>query len=283
MLRIHDKSHRMKYMQRQRGQIALIVILIMTVVLTIGASLASRSINDVSISRQGEAGGQTMQAAESRIEQVLSDLSSYTQGSNSLGDVTIGNVQTSGKVDRLREITTRVDEGGAVTVSLIDPTTGSSVITGANSIYVDWGLNDVCPNIASLLVTVVNSTNGLPTGTISERHYAYGGAASEDPSCQTTNGFLTVGNTTSGGYIRRELPLSVGDMYVNIVVLTNSTALRITKGTGINQLPYQSYAIRSDASNTEGNERSSVQVNRTVPAFPSVFNFVLYSGGTVNK
>lgn len=262
------QSHRMESMERQRGQIGLIVILIMTVILTIGASLAARSINDVSISRQGEEGNQTMQVAETGIEQVLSNLSSYTADSQTFSGETIGNIQTTLKVDRLRQIETRVDEGDAVTVDL----TGASVV--GNSVYIDWARDDNCSpgTKASLLVTVLNNAGGVVT----ERHYAYGG-------CATTNGFLTTGNTaTTDGYTRRELVLNSGDTYVNIVVLGRDTALRI-QGKGAFTLPYQSYAIRSTAANTEGNETTAVQVNRTIPAFPAVFNYVLYSGGTLVK
>lgn len=253
----------MDHMEQQKGQIALIVILIMTVMLTIGASLASQSITDVSISRQGEAANQTLQAAESGIEQALSKLSTYGGASNT-DSATIGNVQTTLKIDRLNVIQTHIDEGGAVTVDL----TGSS--PNGENVYIDWGLNDTCPAKASLLATVVNNSAGVVT----ERHYAYGG-------CSTANGFLTTGNISSGdGYTRRSLSLVTGDTYINIAVLSAPTTLRV-QGAGTFTLPYQTYAIRSTATNTQGTENSAIQVNRTILAYPSVFNYVLYSGGTI--
>lgn len=269
ILRMQTQSYRLISMEKQRGQIGLIVILIMTVILTIGASIASRSINDVSISRQGDAGNQTMQAAEAGIEQALSGLSSYTADSQTVTGETVGNVQTTLKIDRLRMVETRVDEGGAVTIDL----TGATIGAGS-SVNIDWAQGDNCSpgTKASLLVTVVNNS----AGSVTEKHYAYGG-------CASANGFLTTGNTILGDtYTRRALPLSVGDTYINVVVLGRDTALRISAGTGFT-LPYQSYAIRSTASNTQGSEMTAVQVNRTIPAFPSIFNYVLYSGGTIVK
>src|SRR3990167_5038568 len=60
----------------QSGQVALIVLLVMVVMLTLGISIAQRGVADVRISQQEEDSARAFQAAEAGLEQALSTLSS---------------------------------------------------------------------------------------------------------------------------------------------------------------------------------------------------------------
>lgn len=59
--------------KNNQGQILLIMILTLVVVLTVGLSVASRSITNVKISTQSEESSRAFQAAEAGIEQVLQE------------------------------------------------------------------------------------------------------------------------------------------------------------------------------------------------------------------
>lgn len=56
---------------KQSGQALLIILLVMSVVLTIGLSIASRSITDIAVSRQEEESSRAFSAAEAGIERFL--------------------------------------------------------------------------------------------------------------------------------------------------------------------------------------------------------------------
>lgn len=65
------------------GQILLVVVLVMVVVLTVGLSLASRTITNLKISKQSEESARAFQAAEAGIEQTLQ---SKSQSSGNLSN-----------------------------------------------------------------------------------------------------------------------------------------------------------------------------------------------------
>lgn len=261
-------------MEKQRGQIALIIILIMTVLLTVGASLASQSINDVVSSRQGEQGNKTLQAAEAGAEDALANISTYLpsgQDSRIFDGIQVGSITPKLRIDRLHVVETRVDEGGTVTVDL----TGAVGALGGNSINIDWGKIGSCPDtgnpMSSLLMTVINGTSSQ-----TQRQYAVAAL-----NCGNANEFPTTGVIAApDNYQNRyALPLQNDDQYVLIHVLRNDTMIRAS-GANFWSMPEQGYAIRSEATNVDGNnETSVVSVNRTPPGYPSIFNYVLYAGG----
>lgn len=57
----------------QRGQILLAMVLTLVVVMTVGVSVASRSITNVRVSRQNEESSRAFQAAEAGIQQLLQE------------------------------------------------------------------------------------------------------------------------------------------------------------------------------------------------------------------
>lgn len=61
------------------GQVLLIVILTLVVALTIGLSIASRSISNIKISKQNEESQKAFQAAEAGVQQALRQLQSGSQ------------------------------------------------------------------------------------------------------------------------------------------------------------------------------------------------------------
>ena len=58
----------------QRGQVALVVLLIMIVMLTLGVSVVQRSLFDVQLSQKEEESNRAFQAAETGVEAALSSL-----------------------------------------------------------------------------------------------------------------------------------------------------------------------------------------------------------------
>lgn len=89
----YDKYGELHYMDYQRGQILLIVVLVMVTVLTVGLSVAIRSITNTRSSQEAATSEQAFSAAEAGIEkQLASGSTTNIQGSLSLSN---GNAQYS--------------------------------------------------------------------------------------------------------------------------------------------------------------------------------------------
>ena len=268
-------NHRLRDTKTQSGQVALIILLIMVVVLTVGVSIASRTVMDVSLSRQEEQGGRVYQAAESGVESALSqDLtqnSLYTNDAFSGTVSTISNINVDYTVARMKTLETRVDEGATVAVDVTGGTAGQLV-------QINWGKGRDCSNsdpsqnVASLLIHVFNTTGGVVT----QRNYAYA-------ACTYTNGYTTTGTSAGdNGYYRKvTLTLQTGDVTIRVSPLYSDAPIQVA-GSGWT-LPTQYYAITSQAKNQLGNETKAIQVARTLPAYPAVMDYVLYSGSTIVK
>lgn len=259
----------------QSGQVALIILLIMVVVLTIGVSIASRTVMDVTLSRQEEQGGRVYQAAESGVESVLNrDLSEealYTNDAFTGSLSSISDIDVNYSVARKKTLETRVDEGGTVSVDVTGTANG-------NQLAINWGKGKDCSgatpsnNAASLLIRVYNVTGGNTT----VKQYAYA-------ACSYTNGYSVTGTLVGdNGYYRKVLiTLATGDRAVRIQPVYNDTNMQVD-GVGWT-LPVQYYEIKSNARNQQGNETKAIQVSRTLPTYPGIMDYTLYSGTTIVK
>jgi len=258
------------------GQIALIALLAVVVMMTVGISLYSRSTLDVSLSRQQDLAAQVYQAAEGGVEAALGEDFSAITGSKT---VQTGNVTYT--ISPQSQLATRVEEGESLQIKT-DPAT-----TVARTLSITWGKGLSCPtSLASpsdttpppLLIRVYNSTSGIVTA----RNYGispctYGTQDFEKPASLTSN---------ANGFTYN-LPLAINDARVSIQPMYASTEITISGGTsGGTWLPTQFYRIVSVASasaTTVARESAALEVTRTLPQWPAFMDYVLYSGGTIVK
>jgi hypothetical protein len=155
----------------------------MVVVLTIGVSIASRTVMDVTLSRQEEQGGRVYQALKV-VSSVLNESlrrglytnDAFTGTLNSISDIDVDY-----SVARKKTLETRVDEGGTVSVDVTGTANG-------NQLAINWGKGKNCSgaspsnNAASLLIRVYNVTGANTT----VKQYAYA-------ACSYTNGYPVTG------------------------------------------------------------------------------------------
>src|SRR5688572_26536285 len=59
------------YDKHQKGQVALIALLVLTVATTVGLSLIARGVTDISVSRDIEESSRAFSAAEAGVEEAL--------------------------------------------------------------------------------------------------------------------------------------------------------------------------------------------------------------------
>jgi len=252
------------------GQVGLVVLLIMVVLLTVGLSVVSRSIGDVRLSRQEEEASRVFDAAEAGIEQGLLDISVGTFGSSSvtgIGDIDVN--YTTAEVDRKLEI--NVVEGHAAQVNVSNSVGGEQVV-------INWSKETDCTDQspASIVVTTYNY-NGV---SYSARREAFA-------ACDNADNFSTAGVVDGDEGYFKKVPVSMvaGDQFVRVMAVYSDTDVK-AEGVGVYELPVQYYTVRSVAESQmqeDVAETKVVEVSRTKPALPAIFDYVLFSGASLTK
>lgn len=251
----------------QRGQVGVVVLLIMVVLLTVGLSLASRSTQELFLTQQNVDSTRVFNAAEAGIDQALSTSFTFEgeQATGAIDNFNNSDIDVDYQITKMYQLETRLFEMVSVEVD----------VTGNNGsgLVIEWSRLDDCAteDVASLLASVYYDD----AGTTRVRHYPLQG-------CSRGDNFLAASNVNADGYRRQyDLPLTADDLFVRIKPLYNDTHIRVT-GDGW-QLPVQYYNVRSEARNNAGNETRIVEVNRTLDAAPSVFDYAVFSQTTLVK
>jgi len=248
----------------QSGQIAVIVLLIMAVLLVIGISLANRTSQEITLSSQQQETTRVFNAAEMGIEQAL-------QENLGIGTTSI----TVPKVDNIT-VTTSVVDAQSTDQNIIQPgETRSYVMTGTSS-TIKWKTPNPCnvggnlTNVGALIVTAY-----YQDGTNSRAMYA-----AVKPQCAAANigtSFQAINPTNGVASYTLTLPAGSTPKLLRILALYNSVEINEVTGTNPNIV-----RIRSEAQSAT-NEFRAIEVERTVPAPPSIFDYALYSGGDLVK
>lgn len=250
----------------QSGQAGLVVLLLTVILLTVGIAVASRAQTDVAISRQEEESNRILNAAEAGVEDALSQNLNFS-GTTYSGTVDVHETMlVNYTIDKVNILETRLFQG----VSAQANVTG---VANGQGIQISWSKETDCAqNPASLYVTVFNRTAGV----VRTRNFAY------RPCATPNNGFTQINTDPSGELFRQvTVNLQTGDLFVRVKPIYNDTSIRV-QGSGWN-LPTQYYRVKSVADSNLGNEVRAVQVNRTLPVAPAIFDYVLYSGTTITK
>lgn len=155
----------------ERGQILLVIVLVMIVALTIGLSVVTRSVTNLQITSEEESSQRALSAAEAGIEKAL-----QSGGGSSTSGVDLKN---NSKIDKIsvNDISGKEflindgdivpkDDGADVWLAQNETTPKyQPAFTGAN-ITVSWGsIDDVCANgptnsAAALEVVVITTKSG---------------------------------------------------------------------------------------------------------------------------
>ncbi len=255
-------------MADNKGQVGIVMILIMSVLMTVGLSLAANANRDLSLSQSEEESNRVFNAAEAGIEQALSQDGSFD--SSFSDSFSIDNADVNFSIDKTSSLETRVFEGVSIHIDVVGAT--------ASNLVVDWARENDCAseNPASLMITAFYEENG-----VSRARYYLAGACDEG-SYDRDHGAELASVIDIDGYRRRfSVPIEADDLFFRIKPLYNDTHIRVAGGGG--SIPTQGYAIRSEAKNQNGDETRIVQVNRSLPAAPSVMDYALFSGTTLTK
>lgn len=267
---IRDKLNLMaKIIKDESGQTLVILLLVMVVTLAIGLSVATRSITDLRISTQTEQSSRAFSAAEAGIEEALRDLSK-----------TAGQAEVSPGVKYNYTVTTKGADSYETQTAVNKDDTIELKLTGGTATSFDlyWGAGaDDCDSIngnpASPVVTIVS---GISPYTVSRAAYSIksrgDGFTIVNKASYTFNGKNYCGKAAN-------ITIPANSQIARIKMYYNkaSTAIQPQNGT----LPAQSYTIRSEG-DVSGIKRT-VEVTRSLPALPAIFDYVLFSGSGITK
>lgn len=224
----------------------LIVLLVAAVALGFGLSIISRSTTDVKISEQEDQASRAFNAAEAGIEAGLQNLAVGTYPLPPVAGITGQYSVTGVNVLKLETLS----ENDVATV----------VLGGANTLTVEWG--EACPGTASLEIAVIDKDGNVKRDGIN--------------ACTGyDNGLTDISTPGTDGYLRsRSVTVGVDDRLVRIRPIYSQTKLRVY---GSIELPPQVYQVNSTAQATTL-ESKAINVTRTEPAAPAIFDYALFSG-----
>lgn len=267
----------------QKGQTLLIVLLIFTVVVTIGLALIGRSTTDVSLTERVEESARAFAAAEAGIEESLqTGLSSNVtliSGTEFISDVSVlgggGSVYTPNEALQIGEskavFLVGHNDNGTLNESDVNGYKGSTI-------DVCWRHGGVAP---ALEIDVYYK--------VGNQYYVERGAYDPDDETRVTNQFSDVtdeinGCGTTGVYkVTVAMPSASGAVPLMLLVRPyKSYASIMVEPAGGALLPVQGKEIVSTGTSGSGvSRRILVQVGYKVPL--SFLDFAIYSQGSFSR
>jgi hypothetical protein len=261
-----------------RGQVGLLLLVIVGVVVALVMSVASRSLSDTVLSRQERESSAAFSVAETGVENALSALQNPDQGQQIGGSLTdvAGFVTGNYKVDNLSTYSLYLREGETAHLDL----TG---LTGPVTIY--WTRKDD----ASEDIKTCNEGSGGAPASIEV-------IALQGSSSAVTRGYYNASNCGSLASSNRfDTSADGGAEYRSSIQLTQptdipagTTALRIkpiytgaTVAASGSGLDTQLYKIQSKAAG--GDAQKEIEVKRGLDAPPSIFDYAVFTAGSIVK
>ncbi|MCL5411286.1 MAG: hypothetical protein M1150_00905 [Patescibacteria group bacterium] len=258
--------------QNQSGQMLIIIVLILVVGITIALSLVSRSVTDVRLSTNTEQSNRAYTAAEAGIEDALRKIASSAavgtgSASFSDSDVKYNISEAAGTSFGPTEAVKKDD------VSQLD----LKNYTG-NSVNISWHTSsDSTP--AAIVASFIYKTSS---------EYTVQKWAFNDNSTYPTRviGFADVSGGRGGGYTYNTtltLPAHQASEpnFLRVRPLFGDTHIQFSSDNMYVNLPVQGYEIT--ATGSAGSSERTVKVFKSKPALPSIFDYVLFSGGSLSK
>ncbi len=252
----------------QKGQIGLLLLVVMGVVFALVMSVASRSLSDTVVSRQEQESSAAFAVAETGIEKALNELRLGTSTTATVnysasfgeGSYKIENPTTLSLY--VKELETAQLELSVYVPTLIISWTKKSDVT-ENLLGCTEGSGNAP---AALEVSAIAAT------TISRTYYNPRGC---NPG---SNGFLSTA-VNGGSVYRSQVTYSVpaGTTIVRVKPIYSGATISIP----VPGVEAQLYVIKSRA--VGGDAQKEIEVKRGLDAPPSIFDFALFSAGSIVK
>ncbi|CAN5179620.1 hypothetical protein BH09PAT1_BH09PAT1_7730 [soil metagenome] len=257
----------------QRGQMLLIVVLVMVIALTVGLSVVSRTVTTLRTTKESESSERAFSAAEAGVEKILNStntsISNTTLSNGSIFSATSSVVSGAFfPINNLAPVTQ--DDGADVWLSTYP--TYASPFTGTVKIF--WGVpggtcSTVSPTDAALEVILISGSKAVPTIT----HYNLDGCALR----RAANSFSPpqAGGAISGTTFAHTYSINVtSGLLMRVIPLYTSSIIGVNGVTG--NLPVQGQSISSTG--TYAGTARKISVFKGYPKLPSeFFSYLLFS------
>ncbi len=262
---------------KQAGQIGLLIVVVMGVLVSLSLSVASRTLGELVLSRQEKEGSQAFHVAEQGVEEALNAIrqnKNLGSGSTYVGTVGAGGLVTGEySVGGYGGLDLYVKEGEVAEIDL-DGASGS-VVT-----FLWTKLGDPKEDLAC----VEDASSGSPAALeiiqiVSQSDpvvRSYYNASNCDLSA--SNGF-TLSSAPGSGY-RSSVAIDtsvVGATRIRVRPIYSGATIALS---GVD-LSAQIYLIQASAEG--GDAQKEIEVRRTYDTAPSIFDFAVFSGGTIVK
>lgn len=275
----------------QKGQVVLIIVLVMVVLGTIALSVASRSVTDIGLSRQEEEKIRAFSVAEAGLEDLL------TQGL--AGKVGVGTGKLGTGIERISYDYKIEEFGSGSSYELAEPLANgeaTEIVLGKGVdnphelefCWIDEGSSTQMSDDkrASLEITFFNQDGS----NYSLRRYAFNPPA-EGSFSPPDNGFdkgkKVVSGHCEGGtrpyyaYERINFITFYNQVkFMRIKAFYNQASLGILV-VGNAQLPPQAYKVKVTAK--EGESSAALELEQSKQTHVPIFDYVLWSGAGVTK
>ncbi len=257
----------------QSGQIGIIVLLIMTVILTIGLSIGNRTAQEQEITIEEEESTRVFNAAESGIERALSSIFSAEESGESvqqgLTTQNIDDTEIQYNVTAQENLETHLSQGSTAEIPL-------NADAGTQNLEINWWTNatDCGNDPASLLITVYSYISSDDNYTA--KHFAVGPC---NGAGERNDNYTNPSSSTLDSYAYfYELNLEADDQIVRIMPVYNDTQLRVSGPADVAQ-----YSVTSQAKQANTDYVKAINVTRTMSSAPSFMDFALVSGDDLVK
>ena len=258
-------------MKKDSGQVALIVLLVMVVMLTLGVSIAQRGVADVRISQQEEDSARAFQAAETGVEQALSTLSG---GEGSFGE------DTSYEVTVAQGGASGFTSGQAVTAgeTLIVNLEGASVnLTGFDIYFIEKGRDDCDTSPAAVEASVVYK----PGSDMRVRREGFDVVSRGNSFDVVSKGSYSFEGKTFCA--KATVSLTGNDIELRVKPLYSQAVIGVDPRPDTATVTNDQFLEVDSVGQTTGGVTRAVTVRRGLPQLPPIFDYVLFSGGGIIK
>jgi Tfp pilus assembly protein PilX len=251
--------------KKPTGQIGIIVLLIMTVLLTVGLSLALRTTRQAEISIQQEDSAKVFNAAESGVEDALYSILQHERSGANLanGSLNLSDSSVDYSITSQTTLETLIEQGTSAEVQA--ETAGTSVNIYWWSSAADCSTGNITSS-AAVLISVYSNDNVT-------RNYPIDGCSTD-----RSNNFIEA-QTGSGSYqYGYTITAPTDDTIIRIKPLYNNSDI-LVEGSGITA---QYTVISQASSNLTGTETKAIEVTRTRSTAPEFMDYAIYSGDSIN-
>lgn len=277
----------------KRGQMLLIVILVMVVSLTIGLSIASRTITNIKISKESEESQRAFQAAEAGLEVIRKIVEKKRGGVTiSQNNVVLSNNSrftpeftsvTGGDLNNQRDI--NQDKGIDVWLMDYDKFINTGFASGDfnGNIELQWWTGQIVSCVATgkdaipaLEVIVLSGSKANPT--IRKYFYDYSVCNSFRPGANSATAAQAIVGTyrfsTGNALYPQRIATIVNGIVAKVIPVYNSSRMSVT-GSGVPPLAIQGYRLTSTGSS--GDTVRKIELFESNPNLPTEMFYSILS------